>query len=358
LLSAPLIYTLFVSFITGALRMVSSSLRFFIRPRRLLPMTRGFSTHRAANVLIVGGGYGGLSTALNLMKLGSGKPQLSCPLPPPELNWAPQTPPQIVLIDERDGICRSFAQWEKFNSAYVAYVTLTMVDHLMGAPLVQTSADFALESWLRFEDIIALKKSNFHVLQGKVTALDASSRTVEYITSDGGTQQLNYDYAVLATGKRRSWPVAPRAWNKESYLQDSRIQLTNLSKARRIAIVGGGAVGIEMAGEIKRTWPEALVTLIHSRSSLLSSEPLPLEFREKALDLLQDAGVQVKLGCRVIGTRKMTGDGHEPVWEFGLSNGEALLCDEMVDTISRVKSESYVPSNFLNKSGELLVTST
>jgi hypothetical protein len=89
--------------------MVFSSLRFVLRPRRFVPMTRGFSTRRVVKVLISGGGYGGLSTALNLMKIPSGKPQLSCPLPPPEMDWSPQTPPQIVLIDERDGICRSLA---------------------------------------------------------------------------------------------------------------------------------------------------------------------------------------------------------------------------------------------------------
>lgn len=70
-------------------------------------MARAFSTHRAANILVIGGGYGGLSAALNLLRLGSGKSQLSCPLPPPELDWAPPTPPQIHLIDERDGICMS-----------------------------------------------------------------------------------------------------------------------------------------------------------------------------------------------------------------------------------------------------------
>jgi YD repeat-containing protein len=128
-----------------------------------------------------------------------------------------------------------------------------MVDHLMGAPLVQTSADFALESWLRFEDISALKQSNFRVLQGKVTVLDASGRVVDYIANDGATQQLKYDCAVLATGKRRPWPVAPRADSKESFLQDSKIQHTSLSKARRIAVIGGGAVEIEMTSGIKRT---------------------------------------------------------------------------------------------------------
>lgn len=238
------------------------------------------------------------------------------------------------------------------------YTTLIQTDHLMGAPLVQTSSTFASESWLRFEEISALKQSNFHAIQGKVYALDISGRSVDYVSSDGTVRQLKYDYAVLATGKRRSWPVAPRAYSKAAFLLDSETQLRNLSRAQRIAVVGGGAVGVEMAGEIKRTWPESLVTLIHSRPSLLSSEPLPAEFKETTLKILEESGVQSKLSCRVIDIRKMKADNDQPVWEVRLSNGEVLLYDEVVDTISRVRPEPYVPSRFLTESGQLRVTST
>jgi NADH dehydrogenase FAD-containing subunit len=224
----------------------------------------------------------------------------------------------------------------------------------MGAPLVQTSSDFALESWLRFEDIPALNQSSCRILQGRVSALDVNGRFIDYKTSDGETQRLKYDYAVLASGKQRAWPVAPRANCKESFIQDSRTQTLTLSRARRIIVVGGGAVGIEMAGEIKQAWPNASVTLIHSRSSLLSSEPLPMEFKEKALSMLEESGVHVRLGCRVVGTRRMK----EDEWELDLSDGEVLQCDEMLDTISRVNTDSYVPSDLLTNSGEFRATST
>jgi NADH dehydrogenase FAD-containing subunit len=229
----------------------------------------------------------------------------------------------------------------------------------MGAPLVQTSSTFASESWLRFEEIPALKQSNFRIVQGKVSALDASGRSLNYVSSDGTTRRLEYDYAVLATGKRRSWPVAPRAYSKAAFLLESKLQLTSLSRARRIAVVGGGAVGVEMAAEIKRTWPESLVTLVQSRSTLLSSEPLPAEFKETTLKMLEEAGVQVRLCCRINDTRKIVKAGSDqPMWEARLSNGDVLLYDELVDTISRVKPESYVPSSFLTESGKFQVTPT
>lgn len=71
-----------------------------------------------------------------------------------------------------------------------------------------------------------------------------------------------------------------------------------------------GAVGVEIAAELKLVVPQQEVTLIHSRSELLSSEPLPNEFKEQALLLLRETGVKVLLDHRVVNvTRVETSDG-------------------------------------------------
>ena len=60
--------------------------------------------------------------------------------------------------------------------------------------------------------------STFHAIHGKLSPLEASSRFVDYVRSDGIVRHLKYDYAVLATGKHQSWPVAPRAYSKAGFL--------------------------------------------------------------------------------------------------------------------------------------------
>lgn len=55
-----------------------------------------------------------------------------------------------------------------------------------------------------------------------------------------------------------------------------------------------GAVGVEFAGKIQTHYAGTPVTLIHSRDQLLSNEPLPEEFKLKALELLQQEGVKVE----------------------------------------------------------------
>jgi hypothetical protein len=59
----------------------------------------------AHHVLVIGGGYGGMSVVSNLLNLANGGKQLPCPVPIQELDSIPTTKPNITLLDERDGIC-------------------------------------------------------------------------------------------------------------------------------------------------------------------------------------------------------------------------------------------------------------
>lgn len=43
----------------------------------------------------------------------------------------------------------------------------------------------------------------------------------------------------------------------------------SISATRRILIVGGGPLGVEMAGEIVETWPGRSVTIVESGVSIL-----------------------------------------------------------------------------------------
>lgn len=43
----------------------------------------------------------------------------------------------------------------------------------------------------------------------------------------------------------------------------------SVEKAASIVIVGGGAVGVQMATDLKEVYPEKSVTLVHSRDRLM-----------------------------------------------------------------------------------------
>ena len=110
----------------------------------------------------------------------------------------------------------------------------------MGSPLAHTSTSFASEAWLQYHNITTLAKNAVRVLQGKAVHLDMVAKLLTYKTNDKETQTLPYDYAIIASGITRAWPVVPRAVNKALYLHDAQTFKNELSMAHRIALVGGG----------------------------------------------------------------------------------------------------------------------
>ena len=66
------------------------------------------------------------------------------------------------------------------------------------------------------------------------------------------------------------------------------------SLAKDVVLIGGGAVGMELAGEIKDFYPNTHVTLVHRDAELLNAS-YPKRFRTSALRRLQRTGTRVIL---------------------------------------------------------------
>ncbi|KAG9573137.1 FAD/NAD(P)-binding domain-containing protein, partial [Aureobasidium melanogenum] len=64
-----------------------------------------------------------------------------------------------------------------------------------------------------------------------------------------------------------------------------------------ITIIGGGAVGVQMATDIKEVYPEKSVTLVHSRMQLMNKFHPQLDRIIK--ERCEELGVKLKLGSRV-----------------------------------------------------------
>lgn len=192
------------------------------------------------------------------------------------------------------------------------------------------------------------------MIQGKATGVDPSSRRATVLeTASQQPRDLAYDYLVVATGLRRAWPVVPQSLSRKQYLAEAHSHIAAVSDAPAgVLVVGGGAVGIEMAAELKAVLPAVRVTLAHSRSRLLSSEPLPDECRDKALELVRDAGVEVVLGRRLARTEEVTreGGGGRPVTEVTFADGHKMDASVVIMAVSRsVPSTEFLPREALEE---------
>lgn len=191
--------------------------------------------------------------------------------------------------------------------------------------------------------------SNVKVLHGAVNHVDPASKTATVIDSTTKAVSTHqYDYFVAATGLRRVWPVVPQSLTRKQYLVEAEAQIRTVDKAEHgVVVVGGGAVGIEMAAELKMVKPHVKVTLVHSRERLLSSEGLPDDVKDIALELLRESGVEVLMSTRVATSTKV-GDRYEV--EF--TNGSKMTASEVVMAISKsVPTSGYLPKTAVDEEG-------
>lgn len=113
------------------------------------------------------------------------------------------------------------------------------------------------------------------------------------ITTRGGVS-LDYDYLVVATGASQPPPARLRASEKDDSIVELQELQLRIEKAPRVAVVGGGAVGVELATDMKDRYPDKHVTLIHSRKQLLPR--FGPKLHEHVLAKLREQGIEVLLG--------------------------------------------------------------
>lgn len=125
------------------------------------------------------------------------------------------------------------------------------------------------------------------------------------VLSTGET--INFSHLVLATGAAQSPPAKLLARTKRLACAEIQTLQSAIVGAKKIALVGGGAVGVQLAGDIKSFFPSKEVVLVHSRQGVLTSfesEELSLYVQEK----LAKMGVRVILGERpVLGKETVEG---------------------------------------------------
>lgn len=225
---------------------------------------------------------------------------------------------------------------------------------MIGSPLALADEAYANKAWVQYDNIPALATPKITTVHGTATAVDPATKTATILeTATNAPRALNYDYLVVSTGLRRVWPTVPQSLTKKQYLLEANAHIKDVSAAPHgVVVVGGGAVGIEMAAELKLVRPETRVTLVHSRDRLLSAEPLPDECKERAGELVREAGVEVKLGKRLADTVVTTDDNGGEVTEVRFEDGETMRASKVVVAISKsVPSTGFLPASVKDEEG-------
>jgi NADH dehydrogenase FAD-containing subunit len=118
--------------------------------------------------------------------------------------------------------------------------------------------------------------------------------------SDG--RSIDGDVIVVATGSSYGSPFKPQGDDVGGMMAASAAAHEQLRTARSVAIVGAGAVGTELAGEIMVGLPGKTVTLVSSTPTLFPDYPPKLG--QSLAAQLRAMGVQLRLGATARGLKQ------------------------------------------------------
>ena len=220
-------------------------------------------TQQTARICILGGGFGGLYTALRLS----------------QLPWEKSERPEIVLVEQSD--------------------------RFLFSPLLYELLTGELQTWEiapPFEEI--LSNTGVRFCQGIVTGVDIDQRRVQL--QDG--PEISYDKLVLALGGETPLDLVPGATSyafpfrtiADTYRLEERLRVLEESVADkiRVAIVGAGYSGVELACKLAdRLGERGRFRLIELTDQILRTSP---EFNRTAANkALEARGVWIDLETKV-----------------------------------------------------------
>lgn len=157
--------------------------------------------------------------------------------------------------------------------------------------------------------------------RGRVVQAAAQSLSETEVVLASG-EKIVADYIVVATGSRNAVPLKSNGGDIDALRAANAQVNAKLLQAKTVAIVGAGAVGAELAGEIAHAFPDKVVNLISSETVLFPHHPLKLG-RELTKKLLT-AGVALTFGTRAENLQSLT----EPyAGTLALSNGKEISAD-------------------------------
>ena len=203
------------------------------------------------------------------------------------------------------------------------------------------------KAWLKGEadaESLMLRPLTFYaeqnialILDVKVTALDRAARTLRL--SDG--RSLPYDNLILATGSRaRPLPVPGADLKGVLYLRsaaDAEELKAALGPGKRLAVVGGGYIGLEAAASARALGAEAVVLEREGRIlARVAGGVLPKFFQAYH----EARGVKFELGVTIEGFEGK--DGH--VSGVRLADGRVIPCDEALLGVGIIRNSELAQS--------------
>lgn len=174
------------------------------------------------------------------------------------------------------------------------------------------------------------------VVRAKV--LDVQPNRVVLDRQWEGSTEIPFDFVTFATGTRLTAPGTMESDDKApsiAYFQDYQAKV---AAAKSIVIIGGGAVGVQMATDLRELHPDKKVTLVQSRDRLMPR--FHSQFHDIIAERFSELGVDLVLNNRVV-----IPDGGFP--EDGRTFNVQLKDGSEIETQLVIRATGQTPNNQL-----------
>lgn len=285
----------------------------------------------AKNIVVLGGSWGGISTAHNILK-----------------HTLPNLPSgyKVVLVTpSRTIFGRPAAPRALIDDSYFDQKKL----------FVDIPSVFAQYS-----------KDNFEFMQGAATAVDHTTRHVSIALSDGIQQTVEFYALVVATGAQTPSPLLSLS-PEETTLRARWAEIrAALPTAKTIVIAGGGPTGVETAGELgehlngRAGWfastlanPKVNVTLVAKGQQILPY--LPPNLAATGETLLGKVGVTVIKNAEVssVSPEDSGTTAIATKTTVTLSSGKELEADIYIPAMGFTPNSYFMDKSFLESDGRI-----
>ncbi|XP_072881672.1 ferroptosis suppressor protein 1-like isoform X1 [Hemitrygon akajei] len=218
-------------------------------------------------------------------------------------------------------------------------IPFTLIDvkdafhHNPGALRASVESGFAKKTFISFKETFG---ENFK--QGCVINIDLENQEVILESREA----VQFSHLILGTGSSGPFPGKfSDPVPMEEAIQMYEDFVAKIRTAPRIAVVGGGSAGVEMAAELKTDYPDKEVTLIHSKIPLADVQLLP-SVRQGLKDILLKKGVQLQLGQKVTNLHDLVVNEVQSDMKILTDKGEEITVDMVICcTGIRVNSSAY-----------------
>ncbi|KAI9492358.1 hypothetical protein BDB00DRAFT_828681 [Zychaea mexicana] len=173
----------------------------------------------------------------------------------------------------------------------------THFNYVFAFPRASVKSGFERELFIPYDRVFKGNDQIGKVVNARVVAVHEHHVELDRDVPEFG-RRIDFEYLIYAAGTKIPQPGRLDCITKQEGIALLKKYQAVIKESKRPIIIGAGAVGLEMAAEIKEQYPDKHVTLMHSRTRYMPKYKTSVDVM--TYNILKKHGVKQVLGDRVV----------------------------------------------------------